>query len=54
VCDGRARRATFVVDARERGSRGVLRSGVAWVRLRVDDERGLVLAHGGWVNVNRR
>jgi hypothetical protein len=51
VCDGTSHTATFTIDKVERGSKGRLRRGRAWVQFCVTTEQGLVLSKAGWVRV---
>jgi hypothetical protein len=51
TCDGAAHTATFTVDKQEKGSKGRLRKGRAWVQFCVTKGEGLALSKTGWVAV---
>jgi hypothetical protein len=52
VCNGKSHTATFTIDKVERGSKGKLKDGQAWVQFCVTKgEETLILSKSGWVPV---
>jgi len=53
VCNGKPHVARFAIDTVEKGSKGTLRTGSAWVQFCVTKgERDLILSKSGWVKVS--
>lgn len=50
-CSGTWHTASFKIDTVEKGSKGKLRSGYAWVQFCVTTKKGLTLSRAGWVRV---
>jgi hypothetical protein len=51
-CDGRSRTRTFTADKVEKGSKGHLRKGFAWVQFCITEgETRLILSHSNFVRV---
>jgi hypothetical protein len=51
-CDGASHTARFVVDKVEKGTKGELRPGLAWVQFCITlNEKKLTLSHSHWVEV---
>ncbi|MFL5864489.1 MAG: hypothetical protein ACJ780_27620 [Solirubrobacteraceae bacterium] len=51
-CDGARHTARFVVDKVEKGTKGKLRPGLAWVQFCITlNEKKLTLSHSHWVEV---
>ena len=54
VCDGKSQTATFSIDTVEKGSKGKLKPGYAWVQFCVTKgEQDLILSESGWVKVKK-
>src|SRR3954452_21187648 len=54
ACDGKMRTGTFTIDIVEKGSKGTLKPGTAWVQFCVvKAPNDLVLSKSGWVGVVR-
>jgi hypothetical protein len=52
VCNGKNHTATFSIDKVEKGSKGKLKDGKAWVQFCVTEgEQTLILSKSGWVGV---
>ena len=51
TCDGKKRTAKFAIDLKERGSKGALVEGEAWVQFCVVSGDDLILSKSGWVTV---
>jgi len=51
VCNGKPQTATFAIDAVEKGSKGTLAPGKAWVQFCVTAGEKLILSKAGWVKV---
>ncbi len=52
TCNGKSQTATFTIDTVEKGSKGTLKPGAAWVQFCVTKgERTLILSKSGWVTV---
>jgi hypothetical protein len=54
VCNGTPKTATFTIDTIEKGSKGTLKPGTAWVQFCVTKgEQDLILSKSGWVRVTQ-
>ena len=52
ICNGKMHTGTFTIDTVEKGSKGTLRTGTAWVQFCVTKgQEDLVLSKSGWVRV---
>jgi hypothetical protein len=52
VCNGKSHAATFAIDTVEKGSKGTLKPGMAWVQFCVTKgQEDLILSKSGWVKV---
>jgi hypothetical protein len=51
TCDGKNHTAKFTLDKVEKGSKGKLRKGQAWVQFCVTEGDNLLLSKSGWVAV---
>jgi hypothetical protein len=52
ICNGRMHTSRFSIDTIEKGSKGTLRTGTAWVQFCVTKgQEDLVLSKSGWVRV---
>jgi hypothetical protein len=53
VCNGKPHTGTFAIDTVEKGSKGTLKTGSAWVQFCVTKgEEDLILSKSGWVKVS--
>ena len=52
TCNGKSHTATFRIDTVEKGSKGALKPGKAWVQFCVTKGDDLVLSKSGWVSVS--
>jgi hypothetical protein len=53
VCNGKPHTDTFAIDTVEKGSKGTLKTGSAWVQFCVTKgEEDLILSKSGWVKVS--
>jgi hypothetical protein len=54
TCDGKAHTTVFKLDKVEKGSKGTLRKGEAWIQFCVTQgEHDLTLSKSGWVHVKK-
>jgi hypothetical protein len=51
ICDGQSHTATFTMDKKEKGSKGTLKSGYAWVQFCVTNGNDLVLSAHDFVRI---
>jgi hypothetical protein len=51
TCDGKSHTARFTLDKVEKGSKGKLRTGQAWVQFCVTEGKALTVSKSGWVAV---
>jgi hypothetical protein len=52
TCDGSSHTGTFSIDTKEKGSKGALKKGTAWVQFCVTKgEEDLILSKSAWVKV---
>jgi hypothetical protein len=53
ACDGKSHTKTFKLDKVEKGSKGKLRKGTAWIQFCVTAGEDLTLSKSGWVHVKK-
>jgi hypothetical protein len=52
ICNGKMNTGTFTIDTVEKGSKGTLKAGTAWVQFCVTKgQEDLILSKSGWVKV---